>query len=201
MMEVFEVEQGTSAWHECRLGIPTASRFSDILAKGEGKMRTKYLRDLAAETLRGWVDMDGYTNGHMERGKAMEGEAREFYAFSRGVEPRQVGFVRNGRSGASPDSLIGDEGGLEIKTALGHIQIERLQRGTLPSEHRAQVQGNLWITERKWWDFVSYSPDLPPLILRVERDEEYIAALSQAVTDFNAELDELVKSISARAAA
>ena len=201
MMEIFDVEQGTSAWHECRLGIPTASRFSDILAKGEGKMRARYLRDLAAETLRGWVDMEGYTNAHMERGKIMEDEAREFYAFSRGVEPIQVGFVRNGRAGASPDSLIGEDGGLEIKTALGHIQIERLQRGTLPSEHRAQVQGNLWITERKWWDFVSYSPDLPPLILRVDRDEEYIATLEQAVTEFNADLDELVSTISARAAA
>lgn len=195
MIEVFDVEQGTSAWHECRLGIPTASRFSDILAKGEGKMRARYLRDLAAETMRGWVEMDGYTNGHMERGKIMEEEAREFYAFSRGVEPVQVGFIRNGRAGASPDSLVGDAGGLEIKTALGHIQIERLQRRELPSEHRAQVQGSLWITERQWWDFVSYSPDLPPLIIRVERDEEYIAQLANAVEAFNTELDNIVQSI------
>lgn len=195
MIEVFDVEQGTPEWHQCRLGIPTASRFSDILAKGEGKMRTRYLRDLAAEILRGWVEMDGFSNAHMERGKIMEAEAREFYAFSRGADPVQVGFVRNGQAGASPDSLIGDEGGLEIKTALGHIQIERLQKRALPSEHRAQVQGNLWITERNWWDFVSYSPDLPPMIIRVERDEEYIALLSKAVDAFNEELDSIVQSI------
>lgn len=199
-MQVFDHEQGSAAWHECRRGIPTASRFSDVLAKGEGKVRSKYLRDLAAEIMRGWVDMDGYTNAHMERGKAQEAEAREFYAFSRGVEPTLVGFVRNGRAGASPDALIGDEGGLEIKTALGHIQVERLQRKALPSEYRAQVQGNLWITGRKWWDFVSYSPDLPPLIVRVERDEDYIATLAAAVDEFNADLDELVRSISSLAA-
>lgn len=195
MMQIIDCEQGTPEWHQCRLGIPTASRFSELLAKGEGKMRAKYLRDLAAEVLRGWVDTDGYTNPHMERGKVMEADARDLYAFSRGVEPLQVGFVRNGRAGASPDALVGDDGGLEIKTALGHIQIDRLVRGTLPSEHVAQVQGNLWITERAWWDFVSYSPDLPPLIVRVERDEEYIAKLAKAVEAFNEELDNIVQSI------
>lgn len=194
-MQIIDCEQGTPEWHQCRLGIPTASRFSELLAKGEGKMRAKYLRDLAAEVLRGWVDTDGYTNPHMERGKVMEADARDLYAFSRGVEPLQVGFVRNGRAGASPDALVGDDGGLEIKTALGHIQIDRLVRGTLPSEHVAQVQGNLWITERAWWDFVSYSPDLPPLIVRVERDEEYIAKLAKAVEAFNEELDNIVQSI------
>jgi hypothetical protein len=84
---------------------------------------------------------------------------------------------------------------LEIKTALGHIQIERLQKGTLPTEHIAQVQGGLWITGRKWWDFTSYSRGLPPLIVRVERDEEYIAKLAAAVDAFNQELDSIVQSI------
>lgn len=195
MIEVFDVEQGSPEWHACRCGIPTASRFKDILAKGELKMRTKYLRDLAAEVIRGTVEEDGYSNGHMERGKEQEAEARELYAFARGVEPLPVGFVRNGRAGCSPDSFVGDDGGLEIKTALGHIQIERLQKGTLPTEHIAQVQGGLWITGRQWWDFSSYSRGLPPLIVRVERDEVFIATLAKAVEAFNEELDSIVQSI------
>ena len=158
-------------------------------------MRSRYLRDLAAEVVRGYLEEESFTNAHMERGKAMEDEARNLYAYKRGVDPVQVGFVRNGRAGASPDSLIGGDGGLEIKTALGHIQIERLQRGALPNEHLAQVQGNMWVTERAWWDFVSYSPDLPPLIIRVERDEAYIAQLAKAVEAFNTELDNIVQSI------
>lgn len=157
--------------------------------------RLKYLRTLAGEVIRGTPEEEGFTNAAMERGKVMEGEARDLYAFARGVEPVEVGFVRNGNAGASPDSLIDDDGGLEIKTALAHIQIERLQKGELPSEHKAQVHGNLWITERAWWDFVSYSPGLPPLIVRVERDETYIANIAAAVDAFNSELAEVVEKV------
>lgn len=195
MLEIVDCEQGTPEWHAVRCGIPTASRFKDVLAKGEGKTRDKYLRDLAAEAVRGWIEEDSYTNAHMERGHAMEDEARRLYAFMTDAEPVKVGFIRNGNVGCSPDSLIGDDGGLEIKSALGHIQIDRLQRNVLPPEHRAQVQGSMWVTERKWWDFVSYAAGLPPLILRVERDEAYITSLAAAVSSFNEELAELVTTI------
>lgn len=195
MLDIIQCEQGSAEWHMARLGIPTASRFADILAKGEGKMRARYLRDLAGEIYTGEPDAEGYTNVHMERGKAWEDDARQHYAFTHDVEPLQVGFIRNGRAGASPDSLIGEDGGLEIKTALRHIQIERLQRGGLPPEHKAQVQGCMFITGREWWDFMSYAPNLPPLIVRVPRDGAYITQLAAAVDAFNEELDALVQSI------
>jgi len=195
MLEIIDCEQGTIEWHRARLGIPTASRFADILAKGDGKMRARYLRDLAGEIYTGEPDTEGFTNAHMERGKLWEADARDHYAFTNDVEPQQVGFIRNGRAGASPDSLIGETGGLEIKTALRHIQIERLQRGGMPPEHKAQVQGCLWITGREWWDFMSYAPGLPPLIVRVPRDEAYIDHLTKAVDAFNEELDALVASL------
>lgn len=191
MIEVFDFAQGSDEWARARLGLPTASRFADILAKGEGKMRRKYLYELAAEIITG-EPADSYTNAYMERGKEMEDEARAYYAFTKDVSPQRVGFIRNGRAGASPDSLIGDEGGLEIKTALGHIQVERLIRNDLPPEHKAQVQGSLWIAEREFWDFMSYWPKMPALIVRVCRDENYIAALASAVAAFNDELDALV---------
>jgi hypothetical protein len=195
MMEIIPCEQGSPEWHAARLGIPTASRFADVLAKGEGKTRGKYLRELAGEIIAGGVEQDTYSNGHMERGKLLEEEARNLYAYMNDVEPQMVGFIRSGRAGASPDSLIGDAGGLEIKTALQHVQVERLQRGTLPPEHKAQVQGSLWITGREWWDFVSYAPRMPLLICRVPRDDVYIAELERAIDAFNEELDNLVSSI------
>lgn len=195
MIEVLDVEQGSADWYLARLGIPTASRFADVLAKGEGKTRGRYLRELAGELLAGEPEPDTYSNAHMERGKVMEDEARNLYAFMRDVEPQRVGFIRNGKKGASPDSLIGADGGLEIKTALQHIQVERLQRGDLPPEHKAQVQGSIWVAEREWWDFVSYCPKLPPLIVRVPRDDVYIAALAKAVDAFNEEIDALVTSL------
>ena len=197
MIQVFnDIEQGTPEWFSARAGIPTASRFSTVMAKGEGKTRAEYMRKLAGEIITGEL-AEGFTTPHMERGKLMEDEARETYAFINSVEPYQVGFIRSGDKGASPDSLIGSDGGLEIKTALPHIQIDRLERDRLPPEHKAQVQGNLWISEREWWDFVSYWPRLPMLITRVYRDEPYIKTMSDEIDRFNDEKAALVERIRA----
>ena len=198
MMQIIDCEQGTPEWFAARLGVPTASAFSTILSSNkeakDKKTRTEYMRKLAGEIVTG-EPMESYSNVHMERGKVQEDEARDLYAFMRDCDPQRVGFIRNGDRGCSPDSLIGDDGGLEIKTALPHIQIDRLLRGTLPAEHKAQVQGNIWLCERKFWDFCSYCPKLPLFVVRVERDEEYIAQLEKAVDQFNTELKQLVETI------
>jgi hypothetical protein len=190
-------EQGTPEWHAARLGIPTASCFAKVLAKGEGKTRRRYLLDLAAERLTGEV-AEGYTNSHMERGHALEDDARQLYAFQHDAAPQRVGFVRCDvhRAGASPDSLLGDDGLLEIKTRLGALQLDLLESGKLPPEHRAQVQGQLLIAGRDWCDFVSYWPRLPLFVVRVERDPVYIDKLAQELADFNGELDALVAKYS-----
>lgn len=207
MIEVIDCDQGSPEWFTARLGVPSASKFATIMAKGRGGgdsvTRREYLRKLAGEILTG-EPMESYVSAAMERGKLMEDEARDLYSLMMDIEPIRVGFIKNGVAGCSPDSLIGDAGGLEIKSAAAHIQIERLQDGVLPPEHKAQVQGSLWITGREWWDFCSYCPKLPPLIVRVERDEAYIAEIERAVRVFAAELDQLVGQIrnySARAAA
>lgn len=197
-MEIITCEQGTPEWHQARVGIPTASEFQTLLMKGkkggESLTRKTYMRKLAGEIITG-EPMWSFNNEHMERGKQWEGEARDLYAFLHDAEPQQVGFIRNGRKGASPDSLIGDKGGLEIKTRLAHLQIELLEDGEVPAEHIAQIQGCLWIAEREWWDFVSYSPRLPLFVRRVQRDDAFISQISQAVDQFNSELDELVERI------
>lgn len=198
MMEIIDCPQGSPEWHAARLGIPTASMFSCLLSgrkdAKDKKTRQTYMRKLAGEILTGEPE-EGYTNAHMERGKEMEAEARSLYAFMTDADPVQVGFLKNHGAGASPDSLIGNDGGLEIKTALAHIQVDRLLNATLPPEHKAQVQGNLWISGRQWWDFVSYCPKLPLFVLRVERDNGYIAELAGAVFEFNRELAQMVASV------
>lgn len=198
-VEILDMDQGGDDWFKARCGIPTCSEFHKVLAKGkEGGAsigRSDYLRRLAGEILTGEPAPEGYSNGFMERGKILEDVAREHYAFTQFVEPIRVGFIRNGRKGGSPDSLIDANGGLEIKTAIPGVHIARLQSGKLPAEHVAQVQGNLWVSEREWWDFVSFCPKLPPLIVRVYRDDAYIARLSAAVDAFTDELDALVASI------
>jgi hypothetical protein len=193
-IQIFNDEQGSPAWFAARMGIPTASEFSTVMAKGEGKTRLTYMRKLAGEIITG-EPMEGFSNQNMERGKIMEDEARDLYAFMKDVKPHRVGFVRNGEKGCSPDSLIGDRGGLEIKTALPHIQIERLMKGELPSEHKAQVYGGMWVCERDHWDFMSYWPKLPPLIITIGRDEAYIRNLSSEIDRFNDELAAMVERV------
>jgi hypothetical protein len=195
MIEVIDCDQGSPQWFAARAGIPTSSEFATVMAKGEGKTRSKYMRRLAFERYSGEPAPEGYSNAHMERGKEMEADARRLYAFMADVDPVLVGFIRNGDKGGSPDSLIGNDGGLEIKTALPDIQIERLEKDRLPPEYVAQVQGNLWVSEREYWDFVSYWPKLPMLRVRVYRDEPYIKNLSEEIDRFNDELAELVERI------
>lgn len=200
-LEIFNCEQGTPEWHACRAGIPTASEFATVMAKGRGggdsKTRKTYLYKLAGERITGEVGQVWTGNAHTERGHAMEPEARDLYAFMRDTQPQQIGFMRRGPVGCSPDSLIGDDGLLEVKTKLPHLQIELLEAGELPGEHKAQVQGQLWVTGRAFVDFVSYWPRLPIFIKRIERDEKYIAELSAAVREFLSELDEVTARISA----
>ncbi|MFG1371535.1 lambda exonuclease family protein [Xanthobacter oligotrophicus] len=199
-MQIINCEQGTEEWFRVRAGMPTASEFATVMASGRGggesKTRRTYMLKLAGEIVTG-EPAESFTNAHMERGKVMEAEARDWYAFQYNVEPERVGFIVNGPKGCSPDSLLGADGMLEIKTALPHILIEKLLKGEFSPEHKAQCQGALWVAEREWIDLVTYWPRLPPLVVRAQRDELYIAALSKAVSDFNAELQEVVEQIRA----
>lgn len=201
MIREIECAQGTPEWFSARAGLPTASEFSTVMAKGRGGgdsvTRRKYLLTLLGERLTGEV-VDSYSNPHMERGTVMEAEARDLYLFRTGHDSRLAGtFIHDGiRAGASPDSLIGNDGLLEIKTRLPHLQLELLLSGGLPSEHKAQVQGQMLVTGRRWVDFVAYWPKLPIHIVRVERDEPYIAQLRVAIEDFNTELDTLMRRFS-----
>lgn len=197
-VQIINCEQNSPEWYEARRGIPTASEFAAIMSNGRGKAesltRRTYLNKLAGEIVTGEA-MEQATTFHMERGKIMEAEARKLYSFMTDTDPQQVGFILNGNKGASPDSLIGADGGLEIKTKLPHLMIDVLRRDELPDDHKAQVYGCMWVAEREWWDFVSYWPTLPLFVKRVYRDEKYIGEIAAAVEAFNAELAEVVELI------
>lgn len=198
MPQIIECQQGTPEWLAARAGIPTASEFHTVMAKGRGgedsKTRRKYLLKLAGEVLTG-APMDDYSNSHMERGHAMEEEARNCYSFMANVEPELVGFIRSGDAGCSPDSLIGANGLLEIKTKLPHLLIDCLLKDNFPPEHKAQCQGALWVSEREWIDIAVYWPGLPLFVKRAHRDEEYIGQIASAVAQFNEELAEIVAKV------
>ena len=198
MLQIIQCEQGQPEWFQARLGIPTASEFKTLLGikkdAREKVTRRTYMLKLAGEILTG-EPMEGYKNDHMERGNLMEEEARDLYAFQADIEPERVGFIRNGDKGCSPDSLLGTDGMLEIKTKLPHLLIDCILKDEFPAEHKAQCQGALWVAEREWIDIAVYWPKLPLFVKRAYRDDGYIANLAGAVKDFNEELAATVKLI------
>ncbi len=127
----------------------------------------------------------------MERGIEMEAEARAWYAMAQDQDVEQVGFVwldDRVQVGCSPDGLVGEHGGLEIKCPAPHTHVGYLLEQKLPTDYIPQVQGSMWVCDRQWWDFLSYCPGIEPLVIRVERDEEYIDKLAGLLDKFLAEL-------------
>lgn len=197
--------QGTPEYFAERAGHATASEFSSVLAKGQGKTRTAYLRRLVAERLTG-KPMETYKNAHMERGLEQEPYARMAYEARTGRLAEEVGFIKHPtlKAGCSPDGLVGDDGGAEIKSVIATVQLETILAGDYPSEHRAQIQGSMWITGRKTWDFCSYCHDMPEnlqlYVFRVARDDAYILTLEAEVVVFLNDVDALVERLLKRSA-
>ena len=183
-MLVSNFEQGSQEWLQSRLGKPTASNFGKLITP-TGRPSTSaegYINELIAQRITGELP-EFYTNAAMERGNELEPAAKALYEFINGVEVVEVGLCLHDEfeCGASPDALVGDDGGLEVKCPLPHTHVAYLRDGKVPSKYIPQIQGCLWITGREWWDFMSYHPAMEDLIVRVERDNEYIKKLADQV--------------------
>ena len=186
------IEQGSPEWHQLRAGKATASRIADIMAQGQGKMRAAYMRQLVAERLTGLPTPGGFKSGSMQRGNEVEAEAREAYEYQTGRFVDLVAFVDHptiDMAGASPDGLVGDEGGVEIKCPDSVTHIDTLQGAAIDGGYLKQMHWNMACTGREWWDYVSYDPRLKDpamrlFIKRVPRDDYLIGLMETAVKDF-----------------
>lgn len=208
----YDVEQGSEEWNALRRGLPTASVFGTIMASGtdgeDAKTRTKLLYRLAGELLTGET-AETFRNSAMDRGIEMEPEARKAYARGTFEKVTRVGFVRrtiynplgdNLVVGASPDSLVGDDRTLEIKTMIPELLIPVADKGAagFPTRFRAQCQGSLWVTGRRSCDLMIYYRGMPVAPkFTLERDEEFIRKIRDAVEGFSYDLRQLVKRITA----
>lgn len=185
----YGVEQNSLEWYKLRLGIPTASNFDKILTpkKRERSSQSRhYLFRLVAEWIAGEVLEDEmYQSQWMERGQAKEDGAIAAYEMLAEVETSLGGFftIDSGLAGASPDRLVGKEGIVEIKCPLLSKQVEGALNG-IEADHVCQIQGQLWVTERRWLDIFSYHPKLVLPPKRVLRDDEFIKDLESAVNLF-----------------
>ena len=176
-----------------RAGVVTASEIDALVTplwkvrSGDG-VQTYLYQKLAARVM-GYTGETGSTFA-MDQGNIIEKIAIPFWEAVHGPVQR-VGLVTtdDGRCGCSPDALIGEDGGLEIKGPQAPKHLQYLLAGELPPQYRPQVQFSLWVTRRAYWQFMSFSVHLPPLIVRVEPDEKAFAAFDEATGDFLAELD------------
>jgi len=178
-------EQGSPEWLASRLGRPSASMFGKLIT-GSGKPSSSaesYINELIAERLTG-RSKPFYTNEHMERGNALEPEAREAYEFITDYEVQETGFILDDSEefGCSPDGLVVDHSlGLEIKCPSDSVHVSYLRAGKVPAKYYQQVQGCMWITGRECWDFMSYHPEMPHLLVRARRNEKFIKAMAEQV--------------------
>lgn len=197
--------QGSAEWLYQRVGYCTASRFCDVVKKlkkgGPSKERQNYAMELVIERITGQPS-DHWTSAAMLWGTEQEQKSGMEYEAATGVMLEPVGFIKHPTLswvGASPDGLIGDDGGFESKSPFNSVNHIYTLLDGMPEEHMAQCQGGMWITGREWWDFQSFDPRLPePLrryVQRVERDVKYIAMLEAEVVTFLAEVAEVVQRL------
>ena len=196
-------EQRCAEWYSARRGLPTASEFGSIITPKKMEYAAAaetYIDSLIDALMRPEASgEESWTgNRHTRRGEALEPEAAGTYAFDRDVRLTAVGLVLSDcrRFGCSPDSLIGADGMLEVKSPDGPTFVrwvrEHARTGKIPAEHKPQVHGSLIVTGRKWADFLAYCVGYDPLVIRVTPDaftdklrehletfhSDYVAALS-----------------------
>ncbi len=188
-MKIHHMPQGSEEWWDAHRGIPTASNFDKIITPKTMKPSAQ-ADDLICELIGqlacpGSIMPTNYVSPAMLNGIALEPQARRWYEFSQNVKVEQCGIciTDDGRFGASPDALCGEDGALELKCPTAKTQVKYLLDGVLPAEYRAQVHGELIVTGRAWVDFVSYCPGLDPFMTRVTRDE-FTAALEKCLESF-----------------
>lgn len=195
------MEQRSSEWFAARLGKVTASKVASILAKKDSATRADYLTDLVLERLTG-KQQEFYQNESMQWGTETEPQARMAYEAFKGVLVDEKGFIDHptiANFGCSPDGLVGEEGLIEIKCMMSKNHLSTLLSGKAPTKYIPQMQTQMAVMNRQWCDFVSFDPRLPEdlqlFVVRVNRDNEYIAKLEEEVVVFLDEVNETVNKL------
>jgi exodeoxyribonuclease (lambda-induced) len=202
-MKFIECPQGTPEWHAARAGKITASCFAEAISRCQKKSGTRsvgdptavaerYAADLAIERVSGQPHGEPPKAWILERGHEMEAAARMLYeARTRSfVTEAGICLTDDGVFGYSTDGLVDDEGLIEIKAPIDSNKIVAMWQTGDTSEYDHQMQGGMWVTGRKWCDFIMYVPDLAPVgkdlfVKRVFRDDSFIDAMVEKLAEFD----------------
>ena len=195
-----EFQQGSAGWLTARAGVVTASE-ADNLVTPEFKIRTglgveSYIAQKVAEK---WLNgpLMGFTSFEMEQGEIIEAEARGWLSLTLNKDIGEVGLILSddGKSGCSPDGIIGGDTGLELKCPQPTNHVKWLLGGTVPKEHLAQVHFGMFVTGFQSWQFLSYRRNFPPLHVVVKRDEEIQKVLKLALDGFLERFDAAMEKL------
>lgn len=202
-MKEYDCCQGEAEWATVRLGKVTASEADNLLTPEfkirTGEMPKTYLaRKLAEAVLQ--RPLEGFSSFETENGQLLEQEARSWFAFEfTGTKVRNVGFIEHddGRCGCSPDALLDEDNGLELKAPQPTNHVKYLLDGTLPKDYAVQVHFSMYVTGRPKWTFVSYRRKFRPFVLTVKRDEEIMRKIGECLAAFYAEFDKAMLKLKA----
>jgi exodeoxyribonuclease (lambda-induced) len=202
-MKFITCAQGTPEWHAARAGKVTASCFADAISCCQKKSGTRnpgdptavaerYAADLAIERVSGQPHGEPPKAWILERGHEMEAQARMIYeARTRSfVTEAGICLTDDGIFGYSSDGLVDEDGLIEIKAPIDSSKILAMWQTGDTSEYDHQMQGGMWITGRKWTDFIMYVPDLAIVgkdlfIKRIYRDDSFIDAMVEKLAEFD----------------
>ena len=197
-MKIEKLEQGSEEWFAAREGRLTASNAQAIATAGKG-LETYIIKIMSEKYSKG--ERKSFSNEHTDRGNELEGKARELYSFSNNVEVEEVGLIEmNEYVSCSPDGLVGDEGGIEIKCIddFGYFKFFLEGEKNIESKYLWQIQMNLFITKRKWWDFVAYNPnyDKPIFVYRILPDKDKFKKLEIGIEAGTEKIKQINKKLS-----
>ena len=190
----YNFEQGSQEWLDSRKGCITGSKFRDArdrLKNGNPSSKAiLYAKDVARERCGGTAEKV-FQNAAMRFGSEQEKFAIQAYEAKTGYLAEPVGFFKteDGMFGLSPDSLINDDGVLEVKTMVSSDTLFTAVADGDISYYADQCNGYLWLLGRKWVDLVLWAPDMESLglqmvIRRIERDENAIEKLEADLMAF-----------------
>jgi len=199
---IHDVIQGKPEWFALRAGKPTSSAFKSLIT-GTGKPSTsmlEYAEALALEVHLGEPVDDGFGgNKYTDRGTELEPLSRADYEMTRQVKVQEVGFMTDDlmRWGASSDGLVGNDGVVEFKNLIAKtffkLYLACKKNNVTPPSYRPQLQGELFVTGRKWVDIVFYHPDFESIIHRHYPNLEYHATLKKQLMLCIAERNNILK--------
>ena len=189
--------QGSEAWHDLRRGRFTASNIPKLFMGKTTQGYSDALYRVAMERVTG-KSTESYSNAAMLRGIQLEPMARQIYEIEKQTLVEECGFVEVDEwMGCSPDGLVGKDGMIQIKCPAFNTHIGYIVSEEVPKDYYIQMQAEMWMSGRKWNDFMSFHPDLPSLIIRLTPDEAMYKKMSEEIEIAKQKVTEIIKKIQA----